>query len=389
MVWLRNPDTTEHAYGVGSPNYHAALRAQDELLGKLQDKLVELGIDRTTNLIVVSDHGHSNVSGPLDLFPLRKVENGKIGEVDKEHGYSVSGEVRLAHELTMAGIRAYDGGGCMYDPVLSGILADGSQLHADKPANDASCPDYRYAKYTTPDYNLLHPFLPREAFVVASNGGTDYLYQPQHDPERVRAAVRFLQSHEEYGAIFVDERYGDIPGTLPLSIVHLENAEGRNPDIVVGYTFDEHAMIQGMPGIEFQGVYNHISRGMHGSFSPIDVHNTLIASGPDFREDFTDTLPSGNVDVAPTIARILGIALPQAEGRPLARSASGTRSSEIEAYSVAPKTLRPASGDRSFGHIADRHQTGKTSYTFGVQVKELRYGENSYTYFDWARADRN
>ena len=50
--------------------------------------------------------------------------------------------------------------------------------------------------------------LPREAFVVASNGGSDYLYHPQHDPERVRAAVRFLQSHEEYGAIFVDERYG-------------------------------------------------------------------------------------------------------------------------------------------------------------------------------------
>ena len=39
-------------------------------------------------------------------------------------------------------------------------------------------------------------------------------------------------------------------------------------------------MIQGMPGIEFQGVYNHISRGMHGSFSPIDVHNTLLAIRP-------------------------------------------------------------------------------------------------------------
>jgi arylsulfatase A-like enzyme len=389
VVWLRNPDTTEHAYGVGSPNYHAALRAQDELLGKLQDKLVELGIDRSTNLIVVSDHGHSSVSGPLDLFPLRKVENGKTGGVDNEHGYSVSGEVRLAHELTMAGIRAYDGGGCMYDPVLSGIRADGSQLHADKPANVASCPDYRYAKYTTPDYNLLHPFLPREAFVVASNGGTDYLYQPQHDPDRVRAVVRFLQSHEEYGAIFVDERYGDIPGTLPLSIVHLENAEGRNPDIVVGYTFDEHAMIQGMPGIEFQGVYNHISRGMHGSFSPVDVHNTLLASGPDFRENFTDPLPSGNVDVAPTIARILGLTLPQAEGRPLLEALRGRDHAETKAYAATARALRPASDASDLSVISPiGAKTGKTRYTFGVQVKELRYGENSYTYFDWAQADR-
>jgi arylsulfatase A-like enzyme len=389
VVWLRNPDTTEHAYGVGSPNYHAALRAQDELLGKLQDKLIELGIDKTTDLIIVSDHGHSSVSGPLDLFPLRKVENGKIGDIDNEHGYSVSGEVRLAHELIMAGIRAYDGGGCMYDPVLSGIRADGSQLHADKPANSASCPDYRYAKYTTPDYNLLHPFLPREAFVVASNGGSDYLYHPARDPERIRAAVRFLQSHEEYGAIFVDERYGDIPGTLPLSVVHLENAEGRNPDIVVGYTFDEHAMIQGMPGIEFQGVYNHISRGMHGSFSPIDVHNTLLATGPDFREDFTDTLPSGNVDVAPTIARILGLTLPQVEGRPLLEALRGRDRAELKAYAVTPRTLRPASDATDLSVVSPiGAKTDKTRYTFGLQVKELRYGEHSYTYFDWARADR-
>ncbi len=390
VVWLRNPDTTEHAYGVGPANYHVALQAQDELLGKLQDKLVELGIDKSTDLIVVSDHGHSNVSGPLDLFPLRKVENGKVGKIDLEYGYAVSGEVRLAHELSMSGIRAYDGGGCFYDPVMSGILADGSQLHPDRSADLSRCPEYKYAKYTTPDYELLHPFLPREAFVIASNGGTDYLYQPQHDPDRVRAAVRFLQGREEFGAIFVDPRYGDIPGTLPLSIVHLENMEGRNPDIVVGYTFDEHAMIQGMPGIEFQGVYNHISRGMHGSFSPTDVHNTLLASGPDFRENFTDTLPSGNVDVAPTIAKILGVDLPQADGRPLLEALRGREHVDAAAYSVSPRTLSPQTPAKGLSIKSPiGTDTGKTSYTFGLQVKDLRYGPNLYTYFDWARAERN
>ncbi|HEY2394640.1 MAG TPA: alkaline phosphatase family protein [Rudaea sp.] len=390
VVWLRNPDSTEHAYGVGAPNYHMALKAQDELLGKLEARLTELGLDTTTDLIVVSDHGHSNVSGPLDLFPLRKVESGKIGAIDREHGYSVSGEVRLAHELSMAGIRAYDGGGCFYDPVMSGILADGGQLHPDKKADASNCPDYKYGKFTTPDYQLLHPFLPREAFVIASNGGTDYLYHPAHDPERIRAAVRFLQSREEFGAIFVDPRYGDIPGTLPLSIVHLENVERRNPDIVVGYTFDEHAMVQGMPGIEFQGVYNHISRGMHGSFSPVDVHNTLLAFGPDFRENFVDTLPSGNVDVAPTIARILGVELPQADGRPLLEALSGREHIDAAAYAVAARSLSPqipAKGLSIKSPIGT--DTGKTSYTFGLQVKELRYGSNLYTYFDWAKAERD
>src|SRR5262249_54851545 len=164
------------------------------------------------------------------------------------------------------------------------IPADGKSLHPDRTDDGNRCA--RPGKYTTPSYELLHPFLPREAFVVAANGGSDYLYQPDHDPERIRKAVRFLQSREEFGAIFVDDRYGDIPGTLPLSIVRLESAEGRNPDIVVGYAFDENAVIQGMHGIEFEGVSAYTNRGMHGSFSPIDVHNTLIASGPDFREAF-------------------------------------------------------------------------------------------------------
>src|SRR5439155_357205 len=33
FVWLRNPDSTEHQFGPGSPNYLDALRDQDALLG--------------------------------------------------------------------------------------------------------------------------------------------------------------------------------------------------------------------------------------------------------------------------------------------------------------------------------------------------------------------
>lgn len=382
VVWLRNPDSTEHPYGVGSPNYHLALKAQDELLGKLEARLSELGMDNDTDLIIVSDHGHSNVSGPLDIFPLRKVENGKMGEVDNERGYSVSGDIRLADELSNAGIRAYDGVGCGYDPVMSGILADGKRLRPDKTEKNPDC----RGPYTSPSYELLHPFLPREAFVVVANGGSDYLYQPEHDADRVLKTVRFLQSHEEFGAIFVDDRYGDIPGTLPLSIVRLENAEGRSPGIVVGYSFDERAVIQGMPGIEFEGVSSGISRGMHGSFSPVDVHNTLLATGPDFNTHFVDQLPTGNVDVAPTIAHILGLTLPQADGRPMleALNASKTATCSIAQSTISPH--QPATGLTVQDPIGN--DTGKRTYTFDMQIKQVRCGMNTYTYFDWAKATR-
>ena len=100
FVWLRNPDSTEHLYGVGSPNFHLALRAQDELLGKLQARLKELGMEADTDLVIVSDHAHSNVAGPRDLFPLRGIEDGRVGRPDAESGYSASGAIRLAETST-------------------------------------------------------------------------------------------------------------------------------------------------------------------------------------------------------------------------------------------------------------------------------------------------
>jgi len=41
--------------------------------------------------------------------------------------------------------------------------------------------------------------------------------------------------------------------------------------------------------------------------SAYDLHNTLIAAGPDIRRGVTSTLPSGNVDLAPTILWLLGL----------------------------------------------------------------------------------
>src|SRR6266567_9510115 len=84
------------------------------------------------------------------------------------------------------------------------------------------------------------------------------------------------------------------------------------------YDYDASAVIGGVNGTEYSGsLLNNSYGGMHGSFSPLDVHNTLIAYGPDFREGLKDPVPTGNVDVAPTVAGILGLSLPRTDGRPL------------------------------------------------------------------------
>jgi len=379
FVWLRNPDSTEHAYGVGSSNFHLALRAQDELLGKLQAKLSALGMDGDTDLIIVSDHAHSTVSGPTDLFPLRTIADGRVGRVDPEWGFATSGAIRLADEMTRAGFTAYDGFGCIYAPVMSGIRSDGTQVRPTRYDDDGKLCG-KPGPYTTPAYKVPET-LPKDAFVIAPNGGSEYLYLPSHDKAALLKAVRFLQSQEAFGAIFVDARYGKVPGTLPLATVHLANK--RAPDIIASYDFDANAVVQGFKGTVYTSMSNE--RGMHGSFSPIDVHNTLIASGPDFRQAWRSELPSGNVDLAPTLAAILKLDLHEADGRVLREALSGH---DDRGLTVKPVDVTTDDAtDLTLRRVDGSPMTGST-YRFVLKTKRLEDGSRSYTYFDEAKAER-
>ena len=49
----------------------------------------------------------------------------------------------------------------------------------------------------------------------------------------------------------------------------------------------------------------------HGSSSPYDIHNTLIAAGPDFREHAVSDVPTANVDIAPTLLHLLHLKVPE------------------------------------------------------------------------------
>jgi arylsulfatase A-like enzyme len=62
--------------------------------------------------------------------------------------------------------------------------------------------------------------------------------------------------------------------------------------------------------------------GTHVTLSRFDMHNILIAAGPDFRHGEVDDLPTGNTDLAPMILHVLGITAPQKmDGRILSEAA--------------------------------------------------------------------
>jgi arylsulfatase A-like enzyme len=383
LVWLRNPDSTEHAYGPGTAGYRDALHGQDSLLGQLRTAVDRLGFSATTDVLVVSDHGHSSVSGPLALFPLRGLADGGVSGVDPA-GYSVSGEVRTADLINRAqlGLHAFDALGCVFSPVLSGITASG----------DAVYPGLRCAEKAATTRVPGVPALlgPRDVVVVA-NGGSEYIHVPSRDPQLVKMLVRFLQSREEFGCIFVARRYGELPGTLPLDAVRAETPSAeRTPDVVVSLAFDAEEVVQGMAGTEFSSFSGN--RGMHGSTSPRDVHNTFIAAGPHFRRGFHDTLPSGNVDVAPTVAKLLGLPLEGADGRVLEEALVDGRSLESYVEETRLRTSSTSDGLRvrlptdPDGRVVDPRQT---HYRIELQSKTLRWAGQSATYLDWARAVRD
>lgn len=403
VVWLRNPDTTEHNYGPGSQAYQQALQDQDKLLGELLSTLKAKHQLQTTNLIIASDHSHSNVSGPLNLFPLRRIKNGKLGAIS-QHGFSVSGNVRAADLLSRAGFHAYDGLGCSYDPILSGILANGRPVYPtqiDKTGQVCqgrisavdlygdSGHKLKAALYTTPSY-LVPKKLPSDAIIVANNGGSVYFYLPSHNQKLAEKLLRFLQAHEQFGPVFTSHRYGNLPGALSLATVKLHNPEGRSPDIIASMHFDDQAIINHLRGIEYNTA--GINRGMHGSFSHTDVHNTLLAIGPDFKKHFVDPLPSGNVDVPNTIAHLLGFKLKGTDGRILLEAL--TDGSAVSHYQLAFATIAP---ERAAKHLTMRLPSnpnghnidhGKHRFNETLHVKLLSHNGHVSSYFDQAKERR-
>lgn len=359
----------------------------DELLGQIVEKLRQLGWLETTDIIITHDHGHSSVSGDFTHYPLRALVQGGVGSRDAR-GYSVSGFVRTAELLTIDGLKAYDGASCRNVPTLSGILVDGTHLHPGREDSHGNICG-RPQKYTSASYVVPKP-VPAGAIVVAANAGSDYLFVPDGNIETVKAAVASLQSRLQFGAIFVSDKHGEIPGTLPMSLIKTENTgTGRAPDIIVSFSYDDDSTVAGRSGIVYASSINR--RGDHGSFSQTDTHISLMTSGPAFKSGFRDTLPSANVDVAPTVARILQLSMPDVEGRVLEEALR--EGPAISEYAIATKVHQSSTAtgltmklliDVDGSTIAP----GLSKYSVELSTKILTRGSASYTYFDYARAVR-
>ena len=175
---------------------------------------------------------------------------------------------------------------------------------------------------------------------VAGNGGTNLFYVSEHDAEATARLVEWLQQSDFAGVIFSRV---PLEGTFPLSTVYLETAAG--PDVVMSFRWIDRRNEHDVPGMIDANGKGDGARGTHGTLSRFDVHNILVAVGPDFRRDFSTDLPSSNMDIAPTIAHILGITPPHPlDGRILSEALVNGDTAPATAEAETVEASRPVKG---------------------------------------------
>ena len=117
------------------------------------------------------------------------------------------------------------------------------------------------------------------------------------------------------GALLASESAGEIEGTIPMS---LAGGDGpRAPELAMSFGWDSRPNSAGYNGFA-NAAGGAPGFGQHGSMSKHDMNNVLLARGPSFKQKTRIASPTGNVDVAPTLLRLLGLPVPDGmDGRVL------------------------------------------------------------------------
>jgi arylsulfatase A-like enzyme len=174
--------------------------------------------------------------------------------------------------------------------------------------------------------------------VVGDDGHGVHFYVRGHDSTRVAAIAQWAEGQPWADVVFTrgspGRTEGSVPGTVSLEVVRLQHAT-RGPDVVVTlpwWSDTNAAGIRGTAAVVASSAaagptVAAITTGgdTHGGLSPYTVRSTMIAWGPDFRQGTVDSLPVGNVDVAPTVLALLGLGVPRGamDGRVLTEAFRG------------------------------------------------------------------
>jgi arylsulfatase A-like enzyme len=229
LLWLSEPDVSQHAAELGSPKAIAAIESSDRKLAAVLAELGKRGLRESTDIFVVSDHGFSTAERSLDIC-----------EAVRSGGFSAFREFR--------------------SPPKKGDI------------------------------------------LVVGQGGSILFFVIGHDAETTRKLVDFLQRQDFAGVMFTRKK---LPGTFTLAQAKINSRS--EPDVVLSLRWTAEKSAMGIPGMLISDGNRRTGTGLHASLSRFDMRNTLVGAGPDLKKGFSNTLPTGNIDLAPTILWLLGV----------------------------------------------------------------------------------
>jgi len=284
LLWLGEPDLTQHETAPGAAPALRAIKSSDDNLAAVLSALDRQHARPATDLFIVSDHGFSTI----------------------EH------EIELPKILTDAGF---------------GVVTEfESEPHTGQ-------------------------------IMMVGGGGSVLFYVVQHDAAVTQRLVEFLQRSDFAGVIFTKKK---LEGTFTLDQGKIDTPDA--PDAVLSFRWNENKNQFGVAGMIDADWQRAAGKGTHATLSRFDMHNMLIAAGPDFRRGQVDDLPSGNVDLAPTILKILGISAPhRVDGRVLSEAMTGI---ELQPLQSQTKTIEAAKRFSSgiWRQTLRTSRVGSTSY---------------------------
>jgi len=287
VLWLNEPDSSQHMFGLGSPEAIASLEGVDRCVATLLDALEQRGIRDQFDIFFISDHGHSTVRAHNTL-----------------RGYLAEAFTAIGYELPLV-----------------------------------TASDYIYVQpgATLPTRQELAPLV--DWLVAQPWAGV------------VMAGNPMLER---------------LPGIIPLRTLWNQQQSERTPLLAVSPSWSHAPNEHGVPGEVMSLTTQAALRSSHGSASPFDLHAVLIANGPDFQRGANSTLPTGAIDLLPTLMTILGLEQPATlDGRVLweiFERAAG------EPGEVASETIEPLIPSPAAAHPAQiaLHRVGTTSYLHGA-----------------------
>ena len=204
--------------------------------------------------------------------------------------------------------------------------------------------------------------------VVAPNGGSVLFYTHDSDHATTDRLAAWLMAQPWCGAIVASDAVVSIPGALPAALVGGEGPRG--PELAMSYRWESTPNEAGIPGLAYCSG-GAPGLGMHGSMSRHELRNILFAGGPSLKRGVAIDVPSGAIDLAPTILRILGIASGEPmDGRPLEEALNGGPSIHSVEWSTDVHTAERAVEGGVYRQRITVSHVGATTYVDSGQASQ-------------------